>query len=122
MNIDYDKEILSNNSIFPKLTLLFILVKTNFRKTNNQIFPNTAKSIFSKQSMLILISLFVQTLNLASLGNLKVSHNHLSHRLRNKVLEILDQNLSVKFVASLITLLSIVLILCVFMIFFSINV
>ena len=96
-----------------------MLAKTNFRKTNNQIFPNTVKSIFSKQNMLILISLFVQTLNLASLGNLKVSHNHLSNRQTNKVLEILDQNHSVKFVASLITLLSIVLILCVFIIFLA---
>ncbi|KAL6346358.1 hypothetical protein AAG906_033154 [Vitis piasezkii] len=39
----------------------------------------------------------MQTLNLASFGNLKDNHNHHSNGLKNKVLEILDQSHNAKF-------------------------
>ena len=45
----------------------------------------------------------MQTLNLASFGNLKDNHNHHSNGLKNKVLEILDQSHNAKFVVSSVT-------------------
>ena len=79
MNIDWNKGILHNNFIFPRLTSLLILAKTNFRKIKNPIFLNTHKVHIhlSQTSLLILISPFIQIPNLASLENLKDNYNHL---------------------------------------------